>query len=212
MKKSCNFLIVMLSLLVAQQSQAQIPKTFAFGFKAGLNHMSTQLVKQPRNYIVNLGGVRNANGFQAGVWATVPLNRWLFIDTDLGFIQKGNQRYNPPIELLGSDNYRYLNLSTRLGATYKGVFVSVGPEANVLLNKSVTFPITLDSSPVEWAVNARLGYQHRQLRADVFYSKGLSLYDKSILDVENQRGTLFYSKTIGFSLGIQLFNKKESKK
>ena len=211
MKKQCSFLIAVVWLIIAQQSQAQIPKRFAFGLKAGLNNMNTQLVKQPRNYFGNLAGVRGASGLQVGVWGTIPLNRWLFIDTDLGFIQKGHQLYIPSTDtIVANNNYRYLNLGTRLGATYKGLFVSVGPEANVLLNKDVI--AWNEASSIEWGVNARLGYQYRRLRAEVFYSKALTVYEQKTWNVENQYKTLFYSKTIGFSLGIQLFNKKESKK
>jgi hypothetical protein len=190
---------------------AQISEKFAFGVKAGANHLNTRLVNQPRDLIIRLEGVYDANSFQAGVWGTIPINRWLFIDSDLGFIQKGHDlRTLPPDDKpVAINRYSYLNLSPRLGVTYKGAFVSVGPEVNVLVAKDVR--PWKEADKVEWNLNARLGYQYRRWRADVFYSRSFTQYEELIWSAENQYKTLFYGNTLGFSVGFQLLGGKPKK-
>lgn len=190
------------------QSYAQIDEKFAFGIKAGVNHLNTRLVQQPRDLKGQIGGVYDANGFQMSVWSTAPLSRRFFIDTDLGFIQKGHDlRFNNA--LVASNRYRYFNFSPRLGATYEGIFVSIGPEVNVLVAKDVR--PWKEANPVEWNLNVRFGYQYRRWRADAFFSRSFTTYEERSWDADKQYKNLFYGNTIGFSVGVRLFGGKAKK-
>jgi hypothetical protein len=209
--QSYLYTLIALLCLTTLPSHAQAPNRFAFGIKGGLNHMNTQLIREPSNFAIYLEGVRSANGHQAGLWGTFPLGRWLFVDADLGYLQKGHRQTilgaNP---IVANNNYRYLNASSRLGFMYKGAFVSVGPEANVLLSREVT--PWKEAQAAEWAVNARVGYQYRRIRAELFYSKSINEYEQKIWNAEKQYKTLFYGKTIGVSVGIKLFEGKARKR
>lgn len=213
MKNQCRAFVFILAVCLCGfgQSYAQIAEKFAFGIKVGGNHLNTRVVNQPRELILGLGGVHNANGFQMGVWSTAPINRWLFIDSDLGFIKRGHDlRTFPPSEdLVASNRYSYLNISPRLGVTYKGAFVSIGPEVNILVAKDVQY--WKDANKVEWNLNTRLGYQYRRWRADVFYSKALTPYEVYVLSAKDEYKYLFYGNTLGFSLGFQVFGAKRKK-
>jgi hypothetical protein len=205
-----QYIVAVLLCIVALNGHTQAPGRVAIGIKGGIHQMTTRLVRQPQNFSLYLEGVRGANGRQVGVWATLPIGRWLFVDTDLAYQQKGHQLYIPGTDTVVADNYyRYLSVSSRLGYMYKGAFISVGPEANVLLSKNVK---PWNETPViEWAINARLGYQYRRLRAEVFYSKGLNPYERKTWDAEKGYATLFYGNTIGVSVGIRLFEGKARK-
>ncbi|TDB59554.1 hypothetical protein [Arundinibacter roseus] len=209
MKKACITTFVIL-VICHTYSHAQIPDKFAFGIKAGLNYMDTRLAQRPKNQILYLTGVRGSDGYQAGVWASLPIRKWIFLDTDLEFSNLGQERYIPRTDtVVGRNRYHYLGLSTRLGATYRGAFVSLGPQINLQLNRNtfISEPV-----PVFWGLNARMGYQYRQIRAEVFYTKGLSHYDVNTENKELGRKILFFGKTVGFSLGWQLLGgKKDSR-
>ena len=214
MKNQCRAFVFILAVCLCGfgQGYAQIAEKFAFGIKVGGNHLNTRVVNQPRDLRLGLGGVYDANGFQMGVWSTMPINRWLFIDSDLGFIQKGHDlRLVPPPtnDLVASNRYSYLNFSPRLGVTYKGAFVSVGPEVNVLVAKDV-LPFR-EVSKIEWNLNTRLGYQYRRWRADVFYSRSFTPYGVTVLSAKDEYKYLFYGNTLGFSLGFQVFGAKRKK-
>lgn len=206
MKKAYILTLVLLAVCLTA-SHAQIPDKFAFGIKAGLNYMDTRLSQRPKNQILFLAGVRGSNGYQAGVWATWPLHKWLFLDSDLEFSNLGQERYIPRTDtVVGRNRYHYLGLSTRLGATYRGAFVSLGPQINFQINRNtfISEPV-----PVFWGLNTRLGYQYRQIRAEIFYTKGLSHYDVNTWDREKDFKTLFFGNTVGFSLGWQLLGGKK---
>jgi len=195
-------------LLTGTGSYAQVTDGFSFGLKAGANRMKTEIINRPSNYIIQLGGVGVSNGFQVGAWATLPVSRWLFIDTDLYFQQKEN-KYEDPIKdiIYGYNTYRYAGVSGRLGFMYKGAFVSVGPEVNVLLTTTLA---QNEAQGVEWGINARLGYQYRRVRIEAFYTKALSHYEQKTFIVQGDKlQHLFYGNTLGLSLGVRLFGGKE---
>lgn len=206
--KNKNYLFAGILVALGSVCSAQIPRTPAFGVKGGFNHMKTILVKQPKNSSLNLTGIRGAYGFQGGAWGTVPLNRWLFIEIDLDYSEKGHQRYIPRTDtVVANSRYRYVGVNPQLGVTYKGLFLSAGPEVNLLMSKSVLPPT--ERVPVVWALTTRLGYQYRKLRAEFFYTRGLSSYDENIWDEVQDIRTLFHGRSVGFSVGLQLVGGKE---
>jgi hypothetical protein len=166
--------------------------------------MYTELVKEPRNFNGNLQGVRAYNGFQIGTWATTPINRRIFIDADLYFQQKGHELYNPSTNTKLADNkYFYLGFSGRIGALYKGGFISIGPEVNVLIsNRNVQ--AWNEAKMAEWGINSRLGYEFNRFKIELFYTKGLNPYEQKTWDPQEGLKTLFYGNTIGLMLGIKM--------
>jgi hypothetical protein len=201
--KSKGYLLTVLLVVLCSVSNAQIQNSPAFGIKGGFHHMETILVKQPKNYLPNLIGIRGAYGFQGGVWGTVPLNRWLFVEVDLDFSEKGYQRYIPRTDtVVANSRYRYLGVNPQLGITYKGFFLTAGPEVNFLVSKSVLPPT--ERVPVVAGLTTRLGYQYHKLRAEVFYSRGLTMYDRNTWDEIQKIRTLFYGRSVGLSVGVQL--------
>lgn len=189
-------------------THAQIPKSFAFGIKAGGSHMNTKLVNKPSNLAFSLTGVRGAKGYQMGVWSTIPLYRWAFLDTDLSYSDNGHERYLPPTDsVIAEYRYRYVGLSVRPGVTYRGAFLSFGPEVNILTSEKTRAPA--QSRPVEWRLRTHLGYQYRRIRAEVFYTKSLTPYDQNVWDAEKDYKTLFYGSNLGFSVGLMLTKPKK---
>ncbi len=165
--------------------------------------MNTELANKPSNLAFTLGGVRGAKGYQMGVWSTIPLYRWAFLDTDLSYSDNGHQRYLPWSDTIIAENrYRYVGLSVRPGVTYRGAFVSFGPEVNVQTSEKINTPS--QSLPIEWRLGTHLGYQYRRIRAEVYYTKSLTPYDQNVWDVEKDYKTLFYGSNLGFSVGLML--------
>lgn len=204
----CVFVIL---LFIKSISYAQVTDRFSFGLKAGANRMSTKIINNPRSYNGQLRGISASNGFQIGGWATLPINRWLFIDTDLYFQQREN-KYDSPItnDPYGYNSYNYAGVSGRLGVKHKRAFISVGPEVNVLLTKKV---LSASEAPAaEWGINARLGYQYRRVRIEAFYTKALSPYEQRTFEIMgNKTQYLFHGNTFGLSLGVKLFGGKEGR-
>lgn len=89
----CVFAIL---LFISTNSYTQVINKPSFGLKAGGNRMNTKIINNPRSYNGQLRGISASNGFQMGAWATLPINRWLFVDTDLYFQQREN-KYDSPI-------------------------------------------------------------------------------------------------------------------
>ncbi|WP_028667609.1 hypothetical protein [Runella zeae] len=205
--------VASIGILTTLQSTAQIAKGIAFGLKGGVNQNSTTITKKPKNHIVNLGGVGVDRGFQVGGWATIRLSRWLFLDNDLHFLRRSN-RYEDQFHkeiVYAINNYNYLGLGSRIGVTYKGIFASIGPELNLLLAKKVAGGS--EAPALEWGINGRLGYQYKRIRAEVFYSRSLSPYEKktwNFTPTENVY-SLFMSRSIGVSVGIMLFKSKKNR-
>lgn len=185
-------------------SYAQVTEKPLFGLKAGANYMITKIINNPRSYDGQLRGIGGSNGFQVGAWAMLPINRWLFVDTDLYF-QKRENKYENPItnDPYGYNSYHYLGVSGRLGAKYKKFFISIGPEVNLLLTKKV---IGASEAPAaEWGINARLGYQYKRVRIEAFYTKAISPYEQRTFEITgNKTQYLFHGNTLGLSLGVKL--------
>lgn len=204
----CVFVILSFSGTV---NYAQVTDRFSFGLKAGANRMITKIINNPRSYNGQLRGISASNGFQIGGWATLPLNRWLFVDTDLYFQQRENKYDNPVTkDIYGYNTYSYAGVSGRLGAKYKRAFISVGPEVNVLLTKKMLVPS--EAPAAEWGINVRLGYQYNRVRIEAFYTKALSPYEQRTFEIMgNKTQYRFYGNTLGLSLGVKLFGGKEGR-
>jgi hypothetical protein len=197
-------------LLTGTGSYAQVTDGFSFGLKAGANRMNTKIINRPSNYNGQLRGVGVSNGFQVGAWATLPVSRWLFVDTDLYFQQRENKYEDPSNRdiVFAYNTYRYAGVSGRLGFMYKRAFVSIGPEVNVLLATKTMGQN--EAQGVEWGINARLGYQYRRVRIEAFYTKALTHYEQKTFIVQGDKlQHLFYGNTLGLSLGVRLFGGKE---
>lgn len=214
MKNITNLIYVAsIGILTTIQSAAQIAEGIAFGLKGGVNQNSTTIVKKPRNLSLTLTGIGNEDGFQAGGWATIRLNRWLFIDNDLYFLRRGN-RYEDPFHkeiVFAINKYNYIGLGSRIGITYKGIFASVGPELNFLISDKTKMLGAEELQKLEFGINGRLGYQYKWVRAEVFYSRSLSPYDLRIVhSIPEKPRYLFMSRSIGVSVGIMLFKSKKA--
>jgi len=124
-------------LFLSNNSYAQIVNGLAFRIKVGLNNMSTHLVNQPST--VTLSGIKARNGFQMGIWCNAPIYRWIFAEVDWNFQQKGHTLFEPSGKhtVIANNKYNYMGLSSRVDINYKGAFISLGPEANILIHKNV---------------------------------------------------------------------------
>ncbi len=212
MKTVFNLMCAFAGLLFTSTvSYAQVADKPSFGLKAGANRMITKINNNPRSYNGQLRGISASNGFQIGGWATLPINRWLFMDTDLHFLQREN-KYDSPISNnpYGYNSYNYAGVSGRLGVKHNRAFISVGPEVNILLTKKVLGES--EAPAAEWGINARLGYQYKRVRIEAFYTKALSPYEQRTFEIMgNKTQYLFHGNSFGLSVGVKLFEWKEPK-
>jgi hypothetical protein len=66
-------------------THAQIPKSFAFGIKAGGSHMNTKLVNKPSNLAFTLGGGERCEGLSNGRVEYRTFISLGFLDADLSY-------------------------------------------------------------------------------------------------------------------------------
>lgn len=206
MRKLLNITLAFL-LVFAVKSHGQIGTHPAFGVKVGGNRMFTDIKNKPSNF--RLVGIQPSEGFQVGTWATFPINKWLFIETDLDFQQRQNQYGDPTdkTKVVAVNTFNYLGLSGRVGGTYKNIYITVGPRAAVLLSKKV---IGGDGTQVsEWGADVRLGYQYKRFRLEAFYQQGFSPYHQISFSDPVDGKHLFMGKTAGITLGFKLFGKSK---
>lgn len=209
MKARTYYFLWIILLFTSTEICAQMREGISFGVKVGMHQTSTRITNKPSNFLYQLSGIGSFNGFQIGGWSKIPINRRLFIDTDLGFYQKGNRYQDPNNKdiIFATNKYNYIGLSGRFGGIYKGVFISLGPEVNVLTSKKVMGQSEANST--EWGINARLGYQYKRYRIETFYSKSLTPYDQRTFEImKDEVKHLFSSQTIGIVLGVKLFEQK----
>lgn len=204
MKKSLNVTFAFLLVFIVK-SYGQLGSHPAFGVKVGGNRMFTDVKNKPSNF--QLRGVQPSEGFQVGTWATFPINKWLFIETDLDFQQRQNQYGDPTdkTKVVAVNTFNYLGLSGRLGGTYKNIYLTVGPRAVVLLSKKVLGGEGTQAA--EWGADVRLGYQYKRFRLEAFYQQSLSPYHQIAFSDPIEIKHLFMAKTAGITLGFRLFGK-----
>lgn len=206
MKKLLNVTFAFLLVSIVK-SYGQLGSHPAFGVKVGGNRMFTNIKVRPNNLVSRLSGIQPSEGFQVGTWATFPINKWLFIETDLDFQQRQNQYGDPTdkTKVVAVNTFNYLGLSGRIGGTYKNIYLTVGPRAVVLLSKKVLGGEGTQAA--EWGADVRLGYQYKRFRLEAFYQQSFSHYHQIVFLDPVEKKNLFMAKTAGITLGFRLFGK-----
>lgn len=196
---SCNqkYFIGLFLLLIGYVGHTQL----SFGVKSGVNIATTKdLIAFSKNRV----------GWNAGVFATIPVSKKFFVQPELLYSTKGHRtKYQPGADSKSVTRLNYLNLPILLGYKIdkKTCFV-LGPELGYLASARLQYSNTesLDVSknyPPKFDIGLDVGISYRVVKkigVEVRYSFGLNtLYS---VDAIGNR----YSDTKGanrvFQIGI----------
>jgi hypothetical protein len=145
----------------------------SFTLKIGTNYNSTIQQLVPENSGLSLIGFDPKYGYQAGISYRQPLIKSLFLNAEIDYLNKGNQRISSTTKKnLGDVNFNYLSFASSIGYDLPyGFSAKLGVSINKLLNHEGA--VFNGIQGMDYAYLAALNYNYKRIGLEMSYNKSI---------------------------------------
>lgn len=173
-----------------------------FSIQAGYLY-STSALTRTSTVLIGLSNFDPKPGFYAGLTYEHQVSTWLTSQVEFRYQQKGYVSRLPFVDQAWANTYRYLGIAPMIGVKLvKNLRLLIGPQVNVLVNKSVSGLETQSQTDAnrrfELGLMGRASYQFNRVGLTAGYFNGLTAYSKTdvyYLTNQNWQAGLLYQLT-----------------